>query len=206
MHAKWYVYTLVDPRDGNVFYVGKGCGKRVHAHERDALKASEWSRKVSRIREIWSFDMDVEHGFSAYFWDEQAAYDHETDLIDEIGLCNLTNVLPGGQKAWERRRVERAERKRRERPPEPLHVVLKRIGPVFYDRLSEWLRVGGHKGATFKFTVVDPAYKWHAAISEACYNKLLPMFWENICKDERAASVAQGRLRSHGVELTFVPA
>jgi hypothetical protein len=25
---RFYVYALIDPRDGEVFYVGKGCGSR----------------------------------------------------------------------------------------------------------------------------------------------------------------------------------
>lgn len=67
--------------------------------------------------------------FLAFFCDEQAAYDHETDVIDEIGLANLTNVLPGGQKAWERRQKERAERR-----PAPIvidwHDIASRIAYV----------------------------------------------------------------------------
>lgn len=33
----WYVYLLRDPRDGEVFYIGKGKGNRVFAHARAAL-------------------------------------------------------------------------------------------------------------------------------------------------------------------------
>ena len=29
---KWYVYRLIDPRNGETFYVGKGQGDRVFAH------------------------------------------------------------------------------------------------------------------------------------------------------------------------------
>ncbi|MCR2307669.1 hypothetical protein NSX65_32680, partial [Salmonella enterica] len=31
-HLGWYVYRLIDPRDGSTFYVGKGKGNRVFAH------------------------------------------------------------------------------------------------------------------------------------------------------------------------------
>jgi hypothetical protein len=31
---KWYVYRLIDPRNGETFYVGKGRDNRVFAHAR----------------------------------------------------------------------------------------------------------------------------------------------------------------------------
>ncbi len=34
---KTYVYRLIDPRNGETFYVGKGQGNRVFAHIRDEL-------------------------------------------------------------------------------------------------------------------------------------------------------------------------
>jgi hypothetical protein len=36
----WYVYALKDPRDGQVFYIGKGKGDRVFQH---ACYAGRWS-------------------------------------------------------------------------------------------------------------------------------------------------------------------
>lgn len=41
-------YVYVDPRDGDVFYIGKGVGDRATAH----LDAGGESRKVQRIRDI----------------------------------------------------------------------------------------------------------------------------------------------------------
>ena len=35
---KYYVYRLIDPRNGQTFYVGKGKGNRLYAHINDALK------------------------------------------------------------------------------------------------------------------------------------------------------------------------
>ena len=34
---KYYVYRLIDPRNGNTFYVGKGKNNRVFAHAKGVL-------------------------------------------------------------------------------------------------------------------------------------------------------------------------
>mgnify|MGYP001558540010 CR=1 FL=1 len=47
----FYVYRLVDPRDGKPFYIGKGSRNRINVHEREA-HAGGASLKCQRIREI----------------------------------------------------------------------------------------------------------------------------------------------------------
>lgn len=49
-----YVYRLIDPRNGETFYVGKGHGNRVFAHIREELHhdGDEIDNKLKRIREI----------------------------------------------------------------------------------------------------------------------------------------------------------
>lgn len=111
---RWYVYELIDPRSGTVFYVGKGTGNRMHQHEKDAARRV-CSKKTRLIKELLDANLEVQKRQVAFFCDEQEAYDAETDWIESIGLENLTNVLPGGQKAWVervRKRAKRAEVKR----------------------------------------------------------------------------------------------
>lgn len=102
MAAKFYVYELVDPRDGAVFYVGKGMGHRIANHETEARRAAFVTRKVSRIREIWADGLQVERRHVAYFWSEADAYSFEAERVREIGLAVLTNEIPGGARAGRR--------------------------------------------------------------------------------------------------------
>jgi hypothetical protein len=92
---KYYVYALIDPRDGSTFYVGKGKGNRIDAHELEASKGKP-GEKCDRIRNIISDGCCVEKTILRRFALEQDAYDYERDFIDQIGLENLTNIIPGG--------------------------------------------------------------------------------------------------------------
>src|SRR5207248_11305640 len=58
----FYVYLLRDPRDGQVFYVGKGQGSRVLSHVREASAdpVSEGA-KEKRINDIHADGRQVEH-------------------------------------------------------------------------------------------------------------------------------------------------
>lgn len=92
----FYVYTLTDPRDGLVFYVGKGKKNRIDHHEAEARRGV-YSRKCDQIRAIWESGAQVTKAKVFRTTDEMAAFAHEIALIQSIGLQNLTNVLPGGQ-------------------------------------------------------------------------------------------------------------
>jgi hypothetical protein len=94
---RWYVYVLIDPRDGKPFYVGKGTGDRMHNHESMVRRgAVDNANKCQRIREIIESGASVEYLVSADFFDEQAAYAHEAELIAEYGEM-LTNISHGRQ-------------------------------------------------------------------------------------------------------------
>jgi hypothetical protein len=83
----FYVYTLSSP-DGAVFYVGKGKGRRIDAHERQARLGVD-SPKCAAIRKIWASGGRVLKEKVAFFNSEQDAYAEEKRLIESLpGLTN----------------------------------------------------------------------------------------------------------------------
>ncbi len=96
---KWYVYRLIDPRNGETFYVGKGKGNRVFAHARaeEALEGDEIDNKLKRIREIRLAGFEVGHVIHRHGMDERTALEVEAALIDAYqGLTNIVGGTGGG--------------------------------------------------------------------------------------------------------------
>lgn len=94
-HLKYYVYRLIDPRDGQTFYVGKGKGNRIFSHIYDEQVSKEsdlTSDKIQRIRDIKSSGLEVFHIIHRHALDEQTAFEVEGALIDAyLGLSNIQN-------------------------------------------------------------------------------------------------------------------
>ena len=130
--AKWYVYKLMDPRNGETFYIGKGTGKRIEHHEAEAARGV-CSHKCNKINVIRNSGLAVIKQKIALFWCEQSAYDLETDLIDSIGLDNLTNVMRGGAGGFEKRVKEYRARNAKSAPP--FMTTMERAAP----RFAEWI-------------------------------------------------------------------
>lgn len=103
----FYVYELVDPRDGVVFYVGKGKGPRINHHEAEARRGKQ-SRKCDRIRAIHAAGLFVRKRKVAFYADEDEAYLAEWALIQAHD--NLTNDARYCQRAGSRaKRIADAE-------------------------------------------------------------------------------------------------
>jgi hypothetical protein len=92
---KTYVYRLIDPRNGETFYVGKGKGNRVFAHIRgdEALDGDEIDNKLKRIREIRLAGFEVAHVIHRHGMDDATAFEVEAALID--AYPGLTNIVGG---------------------------------------------------------------------------------------------------------------
>jgi len=92
---QYYVYRLIDPRNGETFYVGKGRGSRVFEHVRGELRADddELTEKLKRIREIRKDRFDVDHVIHRHGMTEEQAFEVEAALID--AYPEVTNQIGG---------------------------------------------------------------------------------------------------------------
>lgn len=96
-HLKWYVYRLIDPRNGDTFYVGKGQGDRVFEHARglDVVERDELlPAKLERIRRIRAAGLEVGHVIHRHgLASQNVAYQVEAAVID--AYPGLTNQVSG---------------------------------------------------------------------------------------------------------------
>jgi uncharacterized protein len=90
---RFYVYRLMDPRNGETFYVGKGMGNRVFAHIHEQLDAEDPTNKLRRIRDIHLAGFEVAHVIHRHAMDEKTAFEVEAALMD--AYPGLTNVGGG---------------------------------------------------------------------------------------------------------------
>ena len=105
---RWYVYRLIDPRNGETFYVGKGKGNRIFAHAKgdwpgtigedmvtsdDEDKEDASDLRIKRIGEIRSVGLEVGHVIHRHGIERaEVAYEVEAALIDAYpGLTNLVS-------------------------------------------------------------------------------------------------------------------
>lgn len=92
---KFYVYRLIDPRNGETFYVGKGKGNRVFQHAAGELPADSDadSAKLARIRQIKLSNFEVQHVIHRHGMESATAMEVEAALID--AYPGLTNAVAG---------------------------------------------------------------------------------------------------------------
>jgi len=94
----WYVYRLIDPRNGETFYVGKGRSNRVFQHALNNLSGTSdedaADLKSQRVKEILSAGLDVGHVIHRHKIEtEEIAFQIEAALID--AYPGLTNIVGG---------------------------------------------------------------------------------------------------------------
>ncbi|HJN91582.1 MAG TPA: hypothetical protein QGF05_02495, partial [Dehalococcoidia bacterium] len=91
LELKTYVYRLIDPRNGETFYVGKGQGNRIfsHVHDEQNLEGDDLGNKMRRIRKIRLAGFEIAHVIHRHGMDDKTAREVEAALIDAYpGLTN----------------------------------------------------------------------------------------------------------------------
>ncbi len=93
---KYYVYRLIDPRNGETFYVGKGKGNRVFNHAQGEIDKNDdtLSEKLKRIYDIKNAGFQVAHVIHRHGLDEPTAFHVEAALMDAYPA---THNIAGGK-------------------------------------------------------------------------------------------------------------
>lgn len=90
-NLRYYVYLYIDPRNDEIFYVGKGKGERCFSH----LKEISESKKAKKIHDIISDGFKPVIEILVHDLDEETALRVEASVIDLIGVAKLTNQVKG---------------------------------------------------------------------------------------------------------------
>ena len=95
---RFYVYALADPRDGAVFYVGKGTGGRASCHEMNAKAGTHCNQRVSeRIGSLSKAGhRPVVSRLADRLTEAEALNRERQEIASRDGLCNIAP----GHRSW----------------------------------------------------------------------------------------------------------
>jgi hypothetical protein len=82
----YYVYGLYDPRNNELFYIGKGKGNRMMQHLRKTTNGSKKNERIAAIR-LAGYEPYAKKLYDNLL--EKVAYDIETELIVEHGRIDI---------------------------------------------------------------------------------------------------------------------
>lgn len=100
LQQKYFLYAYGDPKDGRIFYIGKGSGKRHMAHLSTAKNGhpKNYNRLfINKIKKILrTGKQPLIHKFM-FTYSEAESYQNEKEVIERIGLSSLYNLRQGGE-------------------------------------------------------------------------------------------------------------
>lgn len=97
----YFVYALIDPRDGSIFYIGKGKNNRPYRHLEEAKKTNKINKgqnpyKIRKIKNILAAEYDCyEIKYLHENLSEKEAF--ELEIKEIASHDNLTNISLGGE-------------------------------------------------------------------------------------------------------------
>lgn len=93
---KYYVYFLINPETGHIFYVGKGSNKRVYRHVKEAKKGIvDNVNKYNEIMDLLDRGLKPIEYIFYYTNDENDAFKVEREIIYRFKNYGLTNISYG---------------------------------------------------------------------------------------------------------------
>ena len=199
----WYVYALRDPRNNQVFYVGKGKGNRWFEHIKEArAKINEPKLKLQKIREIENEGLEVDafiirSGIKSeeFAFDVEGAVIHAYRLLERGGApvpVDLTNIAEGHHPERGLASVD-VMQSLLNAPPAPdieAPVGLFKIGVLWYPEMTEedvreatqgWWPEKKIKNGKLK---AKYAFGVSAGIIRGVY-KIDPSMWRERCEPDR---------------------
>lgn len=97
--GNFYVYGLIDPRNNQLFYIGKGKDNRVFEHEKESINSIDSDKlKLKTILEIKNAGLEVKKIIINSNLTEQEAFVAEASLINAFNYISdtrLTNIVSG---------------------------------------------------------------------------------------------------------------
>jgi hypothetical protein len=97
---KFYVYSLIDPRNGSVFYVGKGQGSRTKRHLRACVAGIHDNPKLqNKVNKILKKGLVYEAEIMFSSACEAECFRKEEEWILFYGRASLCNLTDGGEGA-----------------------------------------------------------------------------------------------------------
>ena len=163
-----YVYLYIDPRNGQIKYVGKGKDSRATAHL--AYDGKSEKEKTKWIKELDSAGLSPQIDILSRELTEEQAFLVERSVIDALGVESLTNAVRGqgteqGRESLREIIIREAAKKADIQHP----VILFQLNKSFHKNMSEeeiyeatrgiW-RIGAKGRDTHRYKYAFGVFKW----------------------------------------------